>query len=464
MTKQEKKHLQQGLAVVLALALIYAGESFWVNHRQDARTQQLQKVQEDALLLSLKPEEIRQITFGIESQVELEQTEAGWGSPADPLFTADPAAVSRMIKDLTELTASRRLGEVSDPAAYGLASPQNEITVRMKDGSSHQILVGNHSDSSRELYIRVDGSDEVSLTKALLDAHFSGDLNSLAAYEAFPEILPETIREISVEKKKGSFILKTPGDDNCTVAGIPGEERRADVGLAGKVQSDLANCTWLSNLEYHCMDLSVYGLAEPSAKIGITCETSEGEETVSLLLGDRDASGNYYVMQGESSQVHTVRGEYLEGLAEAEAQSFWSRNYSFVSIGDLAYLEVTIDQETHTLRRVSENGLQDGNHLTWFVDDREVSGEAFKKFYYDCVSVTAQERLPQVPEDPGTPELTLRYFLTDGTEKQLDYYPTDQNFDTVVYDGGESAASVNRLYVNAMQDSGRALLQEEKDR
>ena len=258
---------------------------------------------------------------------------------------------------------------------------------------------------------------------------------------------------------------------------------------------DLSNSSWLKNLEYHCTDLAAYGLEQPEARILIKSEIAESEgrkekaasnaggetagasedenviadtgedayEVIGILVGSQDASGNYYVCLEGSSQVHTVRREYLESLAEGGPQSFWSRNYSFVSIGDVEHLDVTMDGVTHTLRRISETGGQTDEDLTWFVDDTEVSKESFTEFYYACVSVTAQERLAQVPEFTEGPALTLHYTLRDGTEKKLDYYPADQNFYTVVYDEGQSAANTNRLYVSAMIESYRKLLEEAGD-
>ena len=92
------------------------------------------------------------------------------------------------------------------------------------------------------------------------------------------------------------------------------------------------------------------------------------------------------------------------------------------------------------------------------MDDKTVQKELFTDFYYACVSVTAQERLDNVPETPGEPELTLHYYLTDGSEKIIRYYPADQNFYTVVYEDDTKAAHTNRLYVNTMVENLETLL------
>lgn len=64
----------------------------------------------------------------------------------------------------------------------------------------------------------------------------------------------------------------------------------------------------------------------------------------------------------------------------------------------------------------------------------------------------------EIPDVPGQADLKLEYHLTDGSTKTISYYEFDQNFYTVLYDNGESAAHTNKLYVNKMMDSLEELL------
>ena len=144
-------------------------------------------------------------------------------------------------------------------------------------------------------------------------------------------------------------------------------------------------------------------------------------------------------------------------LVENQATSFWSLTYRFVSISDLKKLTVTAEGETHTLeyvRVVNEDGTDTEQ---WIFDGDEVEKDLFTRFYYDCVSVTAQERMESVPEDPGEPSLSLHYELNDGTTKDITYYKADQNFYTVIYENGTKAASTNKLYVNTMLEDLKKL-------
>ena len=465
MTKKEKRSLFRGFLAVLILACVYAGILVW-QHQARVRTVRNEEQEADQkIALSLSPDQIDRISFGKETYVSLEKNGDAYGSPEDPAFTASPKRMAQMEKDLSNLEISRRLTDAGDLSKYGLDDPNLVIQVLLKDGSEHQIRVGNHSDSEKALYIQVDEDSDVCLTRIALDEHFAGDLNALAKYEDFPEIKAEKIRVIEVLKESDSFRLDTPGDSSCTVTDESGAEQRADVGLAGTVQMNLSNLSWLKNVEYHCTEPEKYGLKEPAAviRIGIASGENQGESgeaslsETDLVIGDQDGSGNYYVCLQGSSQVHSIRGEYLNDLVKGKASDFWSRSYSFVSISDLDRLEVSLDGEMHTLRAVSAQGSYTDDDMSWYVDDTAVTKNEFTDFYYACVSVSAQQRLAEVPEYKETPALSLHYYLKDGTEKQLDYYEEDQNFYTVVYENGSKAASTNRIYVSAMIEKGREL-------
>ena len=165
-----------------------------------------------------------------------------------------------------------------------------------------------------------------------------------------------------------------------------------------------------------------------------------------------------YVRVDQSEEVHTVHQEYLVDFVENGPTSFWSLAYSFVSIGDMESLDVTYGGKTYVLSRDAVNEGKSDQKITYYVDGKEVDRDLFTEFYYACVSVTAQERLVEIPDVPGQADLKLEYHLTDGSTKTISYYEFDQNFYTVLYDNGESAAHTNKLYVNKMMDSLEELL------
>ena len=488
MSKKKKRKLLVMLAAVICLALAYAAEVRYLARRQEKLARSEEKKAEDLLRLSIPEEEIRSIRFsGEKGEITFVQDQGKWTAPDDVFFEMDPDSIGRLLGDLRELKAQRVLPAEKDLSKFGLDPPAQtvEITLKTRQAGSGkaketvQLYIGARNDSSHELYAATSlAPEEIFLTKTALDEHFSGSLERFALYEEAPVFREENIRGIAVEKKEDSFTLVTPGDNTCTVTDAAGETQSADVTKAGAVLQNLSHLMWLANLAYHVkdpQDLKSYGLDEPQAVIRVKQVRSqdkgaeptdaqpadtgaEDAKTDVLLIGSEDENGNYYVQLENSSQVHSIRGEYLRALAEGTARDFWNLSYSFVSVSDLDHLEVTKDGKTLSLQRIARDGKQDDEHVVWMADEREVTKEVFTRFYYACASMTIQERISPVPEYREEPALSLTYYLKDGSEKQMCYYPEDQNFYIVVYEEGTKAGRVNRLHVQEMFDSLEALI------
>lgn len=484
MTKKNIRKLIIGIIVILLLGGAYGVLAVYTGNQEKQKARDEEQKAAQAVVVAIKSEDVREISFnGDEGPITFVRGEKGWQCPDDEAFAMDEEKIGTLLADLSALSADRTLEKVEDVGQYGLENPSRTVRVTAADGSVTEITVGDRNGANGEVYFQVGrDTDTVYLTSALLDTHFSGSLRDFAAYDEFPKIAPETIREFDVQKTEAPYLVTMTGDDKCTVTDETGDTQAANLNILGMMQDNVSNISWAENLEYNCLDFAPYGLDAPVAVVDITYEepagnapalpeTGKGEEspdpaagrnlkkTVRLSIGGQDEEDRFYVRMDDSPQVHTVREEYLLDFVESQANTFWSLTYSFVSIGDMDHLEVTYDGTVHTLQRVVQGDEKQGNAaVTWLTDGQEVQKELFTDFYYACVSVTAQERLDSVPEDPGEPELTLHYYLTDGTEKVIQYYPADQNFYTVVYEDGTKAAHTNRLYVNGMTDEFEKLL------
>lgn len=482
MTKKNIRKLIVGLVVILLLAGAYGALTVYTGNLERQKKQEEEKQAARAVVVSIDREDVRELSFeGDEGMITFVRGEEGWKSPSDESFIMNEEKMDTLLGDLSTLSASRTLEDVEDLGQYGLKAPSRIIRATASDGSVTEIAVGDKNGANGEVYFQTEpGSGTVYLTAALLDTHFSGRLQSFAAYDEFPKISPETIREFDVQKAENPYLVTMTGDDKCTVTDDKGETQAANLNILGMMQNNVSNISWADNLEYNCRDFAPYGLDDPRAVVDITYEVDTGEgpvlsgvkegenaadgqaekKTLRLSIGGQDEKGHFYVRIDDSPQVHTIREEYLLDFVESSANTFWSLAYSFVSIGDMERLEVSYGGAVHTLQRLVEGDEKQGNAvITWLVDGREVEKELFTDFYYACVSVSAQERLDSVPVEAGEPELTLHYYLSDGTEKVMKYYPADQNFYTAVYEDDTKAAHTNRLYVNTMVKNLEALLE-----
>lgn len=456
MADKKLRNLVIGLIMIVLLAMVCVLLPTFMNQDQQKIEEFQAEKERDSIVLSLAPDQIRKISYTQDGgAVTFEQSDGRWRVPGDSAFEMNPSRIKLLTNDLAALKTDRILDRVTDLEQYGLGDSAKIIQITAQNDSVTELYTGIRNPSTKQLYFRM-GEDRqtVYLTTTALDQHFSGTANEYAVYESFPTIKPASIRKVVVRTAETSYILNTPGDDTCSVEDESGEVQQADLQLAGVLQNTISNLSWIENIEYNCKDFAVYGLKDPQAVVEISyLETGKTVRTV-LSVGKRNAKGYYYVRLNDSAEVHTVREEYLKDILERTAASFWSRSYSFVSIGDIDRLEVTAGGETHILRR----DATDGQEERWLVDEHEVEKTPFTDFYYECASVTAQERLQTVPKQQEAPVLALDYVLLDGTHIKIVYYTCDQNFYTVVYDNETKAALTNKIYVNNMLEKLQKLL------
>lgn len=456
MTKKNIRTLIIGVLVLLVFGGIYLGVTLYTANSEKKQYEEEKKQAENAIVVSLDTTKLNRIAFsGDEGEIVFTCENDVWSCPDDPAFQMNPSRLNLMLGDFQALTAVRTLTEAKELEQYGLGSEARTVTVTDTEGNETTLYLGIRNSSNRGLYFQTEkDSDTVYMTMAALDEHFFGTLEDYAVYEKFPEISPASMRIFRVEKEN-PYVLDMPGDDNCTVTDGEGNTQRANLNLVGTMQQNLSHVIWVKNVEYNCGDFAAYGLEEPAAEIEIIWENSDGgSESLTMFVGDQDENGDYYVRLEDSMQVHTVRGEYLKDFVERDAASFWSLTYSFVSMGDLEGMEVSVGGERHRMERKG-----DAADIEWLVDGKTADKELFNDFYYACVSVTAQERLEEVPETEGEPALELCYYLTDGTEKLIQYYEYDQNFYTVLYENRTKAAHTNKLYVNTMLENMDLMLE-----
>ena len=460
MNHGKKKTLLLQTLLVLVLAGCYLLTDCRMRVSEKELEESVREEKEALTLLSLDESMIRSISFvNREEGGEITFTAGNgiWICPDDPDFVMDEEKIRKLTGDLEQLTATRRLDETDDLSAFGLAPARGVITIRDADGDETVLLTGVRNDATGELYIQTGGDEEtVYLTKASLDRDFCGTLKDFAAYEEVPALEPSRIRRIDVLRRSDGYTLDTPGDASCTVTGTDGITEPADLSEVGLAQNRLGNLNWLSDLEYRSGNEKAYGLDDPSSILTVT---QEGGDTVTIRIGETDADGNYYVQLEGSSQVHSVRREYLEGLLEGNASDFRSLSYSFVSLGDLDTLYVTYKGKTYTLRARSSDESFSEESMRWYVNGAQVEKEPFTGFYYACVSVTAQKRLSEIPKtDEAEMILGLEYALKDAGKKEIRYFPADRDFCLVTYDGGSKAALVNRMYVREMTEKLEELI------
>lgn len=106
-------------------------------------------------IFNLKAEEIARVDVvdaGLSATVE--RTDAGWRlvEPAAP--ETDVRRIDNAVTAVAKLNASRKLEDATDLSGYGLAAPTSKLTLTMKDGASHELLLGAKTPDNAAQYVK----------------------------------------------------------------------------------------------------------------------------------------------------------------------------------------------------------------------------------------------------------------------------------------------------------------------
>lgn len=317
-------------------------------------------------ILEVEEQEVSSLSFRVGGDtLTFLRDEDSWRLEADDAFPVNADALSELLSCLSPLQAVRTLENVEDTSDYGLSDPQNELAITDESGQETRVTIGATNESTGDDYLILNGDETVVYTVSdSLRAAISDDLFDYAQSEELPSLLTNDVSGLSLADPFGEVLYELTLDreeDRWSVAAADGT---AETGEEETIEEALSSFTsslyYLGFLEYNCSDWEAYGLDAPqtltvtyrSSSASYPLDTasadqegSEGEEsredgteedteetaeksqdeellTLTLYIGDTDEYGNYYVRQGDSTQVHTISSYALEDLLTAQPQDW----------------------------------------------------------------------------------------------------------------------------------------------
>lgn len=295
-----------------------------------------------------------------------------WSLQGDDSFPVDADALSDLLSYLTPLQAVRTLEDITDASDYGFSDPQNEFSIVDEDGGETTVTIGATNDSTGDDYLMLNGNETTIYTVSdNLRSAVSDDLYDYAKSEDLPSLLTNDVTGISLTDSSGRLLYELTLDETSDSWSVTDGDGKEDEGDEETIEDALSSFTsslyYMSFLEHNCADWAAYGLDEPqtltvtyrSSSSAASLTSSYGEEesaqaesetegetetetvtdgerkteaeteesqdeefTLTLFIGNTDDTGNYYVRQGASTQVHTISSYALEELLSAQSQDW----------------------------------------------------------------------------------------------------------------------------------------------
>lgn len=525
--KKKGKGLLFAVLILIVLLILY----FVIDLQQKKSDQEAEteETEESSLPVSVTEDEISKVTVkNGDVTMTYVKNDDTWTYEEDPDFPLDESAVNTKMNCLTTLTVDRVLESPEDLSEYGLDKPQQEVTVLKTDGTTFTLYIGNQNSSNNDFYVKVDdGADVYTMPSSSVNA-FNMQPYDVAKADSFPTLESTNIRDIKVEKEDGTVEFSSDeSGTSWTVKDQDGNEETAGATAASDLTNAVSSLTYKKFIDYKGDDLAQYGLDKPTETVTIvTEETETGSEettteavsetateaamteavseeetteavteteseteteepktievTTTLLIGNTNDDGDYYVKLADNNGVYTMSESTLDKLLNVDVLDYVSMYLNDVPMTNMKSLEVTYQGETKTLTveseeapveteasteeeteadtiKISAGALDDAETETeseseaeteteteseqqmrtvyhYLVDGEEVDSTPFRLFYNNLIGLQAQKRTSEAPEVSGDPDFKLVFTKVDGTKLTTEFYLADDGLYDVLSD------------------------------
>lgn len=279
--------------------------------------------------------------------------EDSWKLESDETFPVDETALLSPLNQLDALYAVRTLTDVADSSEYGFEEPQNEIVLTDADGTVTTITIGATNSSTGNDYLMMNQDSSVIYTvDASVRTALAENLYEYAYSEDLPWILATDIVGVEISRADEAYRLYL--DDAVWKIDAKGVGCEADSDAVNAALSSMAGLSYVDYLEHDCADLSPYGLEEPAAVVTISYKEETETKTLTFSVGDTDASGNYYVQQEGSGEVHTILYMKLTQILQADSDT-WVAEPEIQQETPEEAAEVTTEATTEAITKETEN-------------------------------------------------------------------------------------------------------------
>lgn len=302
---------------VLALAALVGGYMALKDHNEKTEEEEALLAEGD-VVWETDMDNIAKVSFSIDgSQYTFQKESGAWQLAEDETFPVDEEKLEELLTALTPLKALRTLTDVEDVSEYGMADPQNVITLELQDGTEQVLTIGDNNEGTGNDYLMLVDSDSIVYTvSADMRTAICDKLYDYAVSEELPPITQTNITGLTFSSADTSYMLYKE-DDIWRVEGGKVKDN-ADTDITSELTAQISGVYYVDYLEHNCegKNLAQYGLEEPFATLAITYEEDDSAKSKTIKIGNMDSSGNYYTQLSGSTQVHTIASGMVEPFLE----------------------------------------------------------------------------------------------------------------------------------------------------
>ncbi|MCX7884317.1 MAG: DUF4340 domain-containing protein [Caloramator sp.] len=363
-------------------------------------------------------------------------------------YKMDKSAIEEVASGISNIESIRLISEnKEDFKRFGLDNPIGRCTVKLKDGTSKKLYLGNVAPGGNSYYAEYEGKvytiSDISgkmLLKTLEDLR---DKNLVLA--------SGNISGIKISTPENTLELKLEEENKWVISKPYGNAVSADYDKIYTIIDSLKKISIEDFVEDNCRDISKYGLNKPSKEIVVT----EGNNQRSLIFGKNIGNDSvYFKLSGDNSVYMMSMEDY---------KKFDIKAFDIINQCPVNPLIVNIDEMTvirgnekyiFTVEKLNKS-LKDNNSdmkLKYKLNGKEIKEEDFTGIYNKYCSLVVDSQIKNVKKDLqagfNSGEVVIKFKLNKGLEKNIniEFIPYNEQFYEMLINGkGDFAISKSQI-------------------
>lgn len=304
--------------VVTAVLLALLGGVYYYLESGD-RSKEVAKENKKSKLFDFEPVDVTSFTIKRPdgSSVSLNKSASGW-KINDPIRAqADQDVASQVVSTGAGLVIEKELGDISDPAEFGLKAPM-ELTFVLSSGQTRILKIGAKTPNGSGYYVMtaegkmaytIDGRSAESMLKTLFDLR----IKKLMPFDTLATVycgIEMGGVALAVERAKEEKVK--PEDAGWKI--VKPESAEADKGEVLKLLSRVTEVKAESFVEEDAADLGKYGLTKPEITVSLV---SDDGKKAGLMIGAEAPEGGRYAKIYGSSAVIRIPADIVSAVSGA---------------------------------------------------------------------------------------------------------------------------------------------------
>jgi hypothetical protein len=300
-------------------------------------------------LFQFEEKEIASITLkNADGELVLQKEKDFWKVSKPIEAKADKYSADSLASDVASAKTDRTLDEPNiNWKNFGLDPPAIKVSVKLNDGKTQEIELGDKDFNAGSVFARVPGQNKVLLLSSTLHSSASKKLFDFRD-KSVVEFQRDQIKGLSVTVKGKEYSLEKSGDDWQVKKPF---ESRGDNSEINSVVSDLELAKAEEFVDTPDKNLRTYGLATPEVRVDLFLGENRARKT--LLIGSK-VDSNYYAKDESRDTVLKIK-EDLRKKLDIDPQKIRDKKVVRFERSNLKQIEVKLADKTFLFSKGSDD-------------------------------------------------------------------------------------------------------------